>query len=93
VADSNGLDVEPEKLDIQLILSISPFLSCITSNPIRPNVMWKHRPLAKLAKHKTNDVAADGDGALGRELWSLSVSEIYVVVFERAYSPVTFNPV
>ena len=55
--------------------------------------MWKHRQLAALTSHKTNDVATDGDGALGRELWSLSVSEIYVVVFERMYSPVIITPV
>jgi len=78
----------PEKLNIQVSLSISSKRSCTTGNPIRPNVMWKHRRLAALMDYKANDVATDGNNALGRELWSLRVRETCVVVSERMHSPV-----
>ena len=55
--------------------------------------MRKHRRAAALTNYKAKNVPKDGDGDLGHELWSLRVREIYVVVFERTHSPVTFNPV
>jgi len=55
--------------------------------------MRKHRQLAALTNYKANDMVTDRNGDLGHELWSLSVIETYLVVFERTYSPEIFTPV